>query len=154
MKPQTTTFAELFARARKLIAYKVEGAIIEFTEDLCKLMHIKGITKTQLAQRLGCKPAYITKLLSGQNNFTIETMVKTADAIGAEIRIHVQPAVVQSHWVDLTTFKVTNTISSPEAGTSPSVQFSRVAVFPSPAQECSQATPEHLAANAQLALAA
>jgi plasmid maintenance system antidote protein VapI len=154
MKNPATTFAELFARARKLVAYRVEGAIMEFTEELCKLMHIQGVTKTELAQRLGCKPAYITKLLSGQNNFTIQTMVKTADAIGAEIRIHLQPAGVQSHWVDLTTFNVTNTISSPGPGTTPTVEFSRVAAFPSPAQGRPQATPEQQAANEELALAA
>jgi transcriptional regulator with XRE-family HTH domain len=107
MKTNHKSFAQIFAEARKNLAYHIEGAIMEFTEELCRIMEAQGVTKAELAKRLDCKPAFVTKLLSGQNNFTLETMVKLARALESEIKIHLQGPGMESFWKDEEKFKVT-----------------------------------------------
>ena len=126
MKAQKKSFGDLFAKARERLAYHVEGAIVEFTEELFILMRCEGISKGELARRLGCKPAYITKLLSGQNNFTLETMVKTARALRAELKIHLQPSATNPQWTDVDTFSKTQQATSPSLAILPSEAFRTV----------------------------
>lgn len=93
----------VFDRARKRDRFWIETAILEFTEEITARMDTLGVRKTELAERLKVQPAFITKLLSGANNFTIETMVKTARALDADLRIHLQPRGRTSQWFDLLT---------------------------------------------------
>lgn len=95
------SFEELFEQARQRLDYRVEGAKNEFTEKTVRRMQALGITRTELADRLGKKQPHITKLLSGNNNFTIETMVQIAEALECHFRCHLEPANCQTHWVDM-----------------------------------------------------
>ncbi len=88
----------LFERARKRDRFWIETAILEFTEEITARMGTLGVNKSELAGRLKVRPAFITKLLSGTNNFTIETMVKTSRALDADLRIHLQPRGSASQW--------------------------------------------------------
>ena len=49
------------------------------------MMVEKNITKTDLAKKIGVSKAYITKVLRGEANFTVETMVKFSMALGCVI---------------------------------------------------------------------
>ena len=44
-----------------------------------------------MARALGKSNAYITKILRGESNFTIETMVDLADTLESDIAIHLCP---------------------------------------------------------------
>src|SRR5947207_1682796 len=101
MPEHLKSFKELAETARKTTAYYVEGAILEFTEDIVSRMSAERITKSELAAKIKTKPAFITKLLSGQNNFTVETMVKLARALNSDLRIHLQPKGSISQWIDI-----------------------------------------------------
>ena len=85
------TFRDLYAEAEKGLAYQVEGAILEFTEELCRLMESQGVSRAELARRLDTSPAYVTKILRGTSNFTLETMVRAAQALGCEVKIRMAP---------------------------------------------------------------
>jgi transcriptional regulator with XRE-family HTH domain len=85
------TFLDLYAKAEKSLAYHVEGAILEFTEELCRLMESQGVSRAELARRLDTSPAYVTKILRGTSNFTLETMVRAAQALGCEVKIRMAP---------------------------------------------------------------
>lgn len=85
MKPRT--FPELFQEAERHEDYWVAGAILEFTEGVVREMERQGITRTELAQRLGATPAYVTKILRGKVNFTLATMVRLARALDAELLV-------------------------------------------------------------------
>ncbi|MEI6656781.1 MAG: helix-turn-helix transcriptional regulator, partial [Verrucomicrobiota bacterium] len=65
--------------ARQSHAYRVEGASIRFTEDLVACMKASGLTRTALAGKIGSSPAYVTKILRGDTNFTLDSMVKIAN---------------------------------------------------------------------------
>ena len=83
------SFKELFCEAKERDTYWVASAILDFTEGLHKIMEASGITRSDLARRLRVSPAYITKVLRGNVNFTVDSMVRLVRAAGGEISIHV-----------------------------------------------------------------
>ena len=85
MKPRT--FPELFQEAERHEDYWVTGAILDFTEGVVREMERQGLSRAELARRLGATPAYVTKILRGKGNFTLGTMVRLARALGAELSI-------------------------------------------------------------------
>jgi transcriptional regulator with XRE-family HTH domain len=92
MKPRS--FSELFQEVEQHEDYWVAGAIVEFTESLVREMERQGMTRVELARRLGTSPAYVTKILRGKVNFTLATMVRLARVLGGEL--HVQLGRVQT----------------------------------------------------------
>src|SRR5688572_27903249 len=44
-----------------------------------------GISKRELARRMNVSAPYITKMLSGDENFTLETLLKAAEALHCEL---------------------------------------------------------------------
>lgn len=101
------TFQELLEQAKQGTAYWVSRAIESFTEDLFVHMKTQGVTKAELARRLGKTPAYVTKILRGRSNFTIESMVTLARALDAEVEIRVTETYKNAHYVHI---EATNSI--------------------------------------------
>jgi len=101
MTKPAKTFKKLFEAARKRLAYHVEGVILEFTEEVASRMEAQGISNAELADRLNASPAYVTKVLRGTTNFTLETMVKIARALDADVRVHLQPQGSKTQWFDV-----------------------------------------------------
>jgi transcriptional regulator with XRE-family HTH domain len=54
-------------------------------------MKSRGITRTALAEKLGTSRAYITKILRGDTNFTLESMARVAQALDCEINFELRP---------------------------------------------------------------
>jgi transcriptional regulator with XRE-family HTH domain len=86
-------FADLYAKAEKTDEYWTADAVYGFTEELHRLSVEMGISRSEMARRLGTSPAYVTKIFRGDVNFTVETMVKLARAIGCGLELRlVAPA--------------------------------------------------------------
>ena len=51
-----------------------ERLILEVTESIANVMEEQGISRDELAKRLGKTPAFVTKLLRGDNNLTLRTL--------------------------------------------------------------------------------
>ncbi len=96
------SFKQLFEEARQHDDYWTEGVIVEFTEELARWMKDKKVSRSDLAVRIGHSPAYVTKVLRGNANFTAATMAKLAKAVGAEVRIHLAPSGSRTTWYDQT----------------------------------------------------
>ena len=94
-------FEKLFKEARKRDAYWVASVILDFTEELEKMMKAKGISRSDLARTVGVSPAYITKVLRGNINFTVDSMVRLTRAMGAMVHIHVAPETHEVCWFDV-----------------------------------------------------
>jgi hypothetical protein len=73
----------------------------DFTEDLLLRMGVLKMTNAALAESTGVSPAYITKVLRGSENFTLETMTKLAIAVGGKVRIHIADRDAVTQWVDI-----------------------------------------------------
>ena len=48
-------------------------------------MDAEGLTQKVLAERLGCSQQYVSKILKGQENLSIETISKIEDALSLEL---------------------------------------------------------------------
>ena len=94
------SFKQLFEEARQHDDYWTEGVIVEFTEELARWMKEKKVSRSELAARIGHSPAYVTKVLRGNANFTASTMAKLAKAVGTEVRIHLAPSGSRTTWYD------------------------------------------------------
>ncbi len=95
------TFSSLLARARERDSYWTARAVHEFIEDIFKLMEQKGVTAAELARRMDSSPAYVTRMLRGNTNFTIESMVRIAKALDSKLSLHVDCNEDQFHWCDI-----------------------------------------------------
>ncbi len=85
------SFKELFDQAKGRDTYWVASLILDFTEGLHKIMEANGISRSEFARRLGVSPAYITKVLRGNVNFTLDSMVRLVRAAGGEVSLQVGP---------------------------------------------------------------
>jgi plasmid maintenance system antidote protein VapI len=80
-------FAQKFELLNKKPEYYAELLKIEVTEAIYNLMETKEYNKAELARKLGCKPPYITKLLSGTENVTLDSLSRIAYMLGAKIEV-------------------------------------------------------------------
>lgn len=89
IEPYKEKYRELLDRAESSPDYWREAAIIGFTEGLCRRMEERKISKAELARRMGTSRAYITRLLGGDANFTLGTMVKLALAVDGALHVRI-----------------------------------------------------------------
>lgn len=84
-----TWFEEELEKSKNNIAYKTEGHIIEFTDTVVRLMKEHNFSYDDMATITEFDVSYIKKLLGGDHDMSIKTMVKIADALGCELEIKV-----------------------------------------------------------------
>lgn len=88
-------------QARETHEYRAEGASIEFTNALVTRMREVGVSRSELARKIQASPAYVSKILRGDTNFSLDTMVKIATALASDFRCHLQPSGAKSQWLDV-----------------------------------------------------
>ena len=76
------SFQKGLAKAQKRLAYHEEGLFLDVATRVIDAMENRGITRSDLARRLGVNPAYITKILHGHANLSLESLAKVAFAMG------------------------------------------------------------------------
>jgi transcriptional regulator with XRE-family HTH domain len=80
-------YANLFREARSKVEYWTELSIIEFTAGL---RHVMGrMTQTELAGKMNVSDTYVSNVLRGQDNLTIDQMNRIASFLDAAVHIHV-----------------------------------------------------------------
>ncbi len=75
----------------KTIEYKIESIAFDISVQIYRQMRKLGINKKELAEKLNVSKAYVTQLLKGKSNMTIETMVKIAEALNMTPKIELIP---------------------------------------------------------------
>jgi len=65
---------------------------LAFAEELSRLLRARGLTRTELAARLGKSRAYVTRILNTDYNLTLETMANIALALDARVTLALRPA--------------------------------------------------------------
>ena len=68
-----------------------ERLILEVTESIANVMNEYGVSRAELAKRLGKSPAFVTKLLRGNNNFTLRTLSDVFFALDYGARLTLGP---------------------------------------------------------------
>lgn len=97
MKTKVTKVSE----AAKALVQLIEAAKLDFALDMVKIMDRAGLNQQQVADLAGVKPPYINRVLRGDENLTIATMVKLASAAGARLNIHVSASDCAVRWLEV-----------------------------------------------------
>ncbi len=78
-------FADLLAKYEQDADYILGGLKVEMSEKIYSAMEKRGVSQAELARRLGKSRAYISKILQGNVNFTLETLSKISQALDYEL---------------------------------------------------------------------
>lgn len=62
--------------------YLRETLKVDTSELVWARMQVVGVSKADLAERLGCSKAHVTQLLNGSRNMTLQTLQDIAFALG------------------------------------------------------------------------
>jgi transcriptional regulator with XRE-family HTH domain len=87
----TERFADLFREIEQSDVYHIEGVKVEIAEQIYLAMKHQSVSNAELARRLGKSRAYVTKLLQGSTNFTLESLTKIARALDCQIDFQFSP---------------------------------------------------------------
>ncbi len=79
---QVRGFDKMLSEMKQTESYWVEAARDDISDRICEMMQEQGVSKAELARRLGKSRQYVTRMLQGNGNFTVETLVKVAFALG------------------------------------------------------------------------
>lgn len=93
MKSRTATerFAAAFEQFEASDEYLVGITKLRVAELLGEQMERLGLSARQLADRLGKSPAYISKLRAGEQNLTIESLVRLAHVLECSLELKFRP---------------------------------------------------------------
>jgi len=89
--PQPNPFNEIAQSVAKTSDAIWFQAIIQFTQTIAKRMADCGLNRVQLAKLLDVHPSFITKVLKGDTNITIETIARLTHALNCDFQVHVIP---------------------------------------------------------------
>ena len=84
------TLKDLLKNYKKDPEYIFEGLVFDLSCELKELMKKKGITKKELARRMGVSPAYITKIFSG-SNVSLKTVARVLAAMEVDVTLKLNP---------------------------------------------------------------
>ena len=65
----------------------LEGLLLEINEIILESLEKKGLSKKEFAEELNVSPAYVTKLLNGNPNLTLKSLIKIATVLDAKLYI-------------------------------------------------------------------
>lgn len=98
-KTKPTALQKAVQRAVQSTEAQVEYRKLTVVEELLQIMKREGITKSELASRMGVRPSRITAMLNGTSNLTLETLVKAGRAMGTDLQQTFVPQGEHGHWV-------------------------------------------------------
>lgn len=73
--------------------FRLESIILEITEKVCDAMDHNNISRSEFADLLGISRPAITKILNGNSNFTLRTLLSIADALDLNFNIEFKEKV-------------------------------------------------------------
>lgn len=79
--------------------YILETVILQVTEKICRKMDEKGINRKKLAELLEVSPAAITKILNGNSNYTLKTLLSFASALELDLIVDFRDKVADPYKV-------------------------------------------------------
>jgi transcriptional regulator with XRE-family HTH domain len=74
----------LIAEIKNSETYDKEVLRSEISDQISRLMESQDISNAELARRLGKSRAYVTKILQGNANFTLDSLVQIARVLGCK----------------------------------------------------------------------
>lgn len=91
MDKQRTTVEEYVSDDENMRLFQQEFAIYEVTGLLEELMEQLGVSRSELASRMGCSKGWITQLLDGESNKSVRTIAGAFAALNHELHFSTKP---------------------------------------------------------------
>lgn len=79
-------FEELLAQADRDPEANTYELLYMITDDICRAMKAQGMTRRELAERLGVKPQYVSRFLNTPMNTSLRQIVRFAQAVGLKLQ--------------------------------------------------------------------
>ncbi len=86
------TTSHLFNMLDEILASdetKVEGVKVKFAEEVARSLRRKNLSRRQLSEMMSVSEPYVSKVLKGDANLTLKTMVKVCSALGSELSLSI-----------------------------------------------------------------
>lgn len=79
-----------FREAQTTPEYQFEKIMVDLTEQICEIMETRGISRDDLARKLGKSRAWVTRILRGDHRLTLKTITDIFWAFGYKVIIKVE----------------------------------------------------------------
>jgi len=97
-KTAADKLAEMLEGLEHSRTFQVEGLKHEISESIFQAMERNDVSRAALAEQLGTSRAYVTKVLQGATNFTLESLVKIAGALNCNVSVQITPRKMEKRW--------------------------------------------------------
>jgi len=71
--------------------YELEALLLDVNERIVQRMNEIGWRKSDLAKALGVSRPFVTKLLDGNANLTMKSLIKVANVLGMKVLLDMMP---------------------------------------------------------------
>ena len=95
---ESGTFRDMLRRLHESGHLFTESAKQEVAENIFLAMQREDVSRADLARRLGKSRAYVTQILQGGVNFTIESLVRIAIVLNCELDLRLNPRTMVEYW--------------------------------------------------------
>lgn len=96
MKSTEKWFGELLDSYKDDFEFRLEALVFELTEQISKKLKEEKISRKQFAVKLNVTPAAVSKILNGNPNFTIRTLLSMADVLKTDLSIEFKGKEISS----------------------------------------------------------
>jgi len=83
-------FSQMLEESRNRPDFIADEMALQIVADVYKAMLREGLTKKQLAERIGVSPAFVSQVLNGKPNMTLVTVAKFALALNLDCHIELR----------------------------------------------------------------
>jgi len=83
--------------------FRLESLILDITESISKKMIERKINRSELAELLNVSPPAVTKILNGNSNFTLKSLLSLSDALNLDLKIELRERETQASEQYITT---------------------------------------------------
>ena len=80
-----------------------EALVFDVTEALCRALEARGMSRAELADKLGVRPSEVTQRLSGGRNLTLRSIADMFLALDYTVQIQAEPRALQSEAAGMAT---------------------------------------------------
>ncbi len=84
-------YKEAFQQAHRSPAFWTEKAILGITQQIAATMKRLGLSQKAVAEKIDKKATFLSRVLSGQHNVTVETLALLAHAMDMHIEMKLVP---------------------------------------------------------------
>jgi Helix-turn-helix. len=88
----TTWLEKRLARSTGATGLETERLLIDLTETFAAEMETKEIKRAELARRMGVDRAVVTRVMAGDRNVTLRTLVAVASNLGCRLHVTIEDA--------------------------------------------------------------